>query len=303
MAGGDEEFSTSPILPLDPVQKIGALSPHAKLCVTFFCIATAIGFRAAGQSAEYHFEPLSIDRPDVSNLPTTVLPGQYQFELGAEWAKGPMSKEFYVPNMVFRTGINKKSELRIGFNRLVLDSLGDGFGDDVLFLSIGGKYRFVEEDGARPSIAIQPEFALPFGDGVNLHHDYPNYALADYSLILLFNNTVHKQVFINYNAGIFWSKNGRVDYLLSASTSFLHTHRLGYFIEGYALVEEAKTFPVSFDGGLMFLISPRLQVDVYCGNRGVDGERFWFGGAGIGFRIDPEDLSPKTFNETGIAHE
>lgn len=267
-----------------------------------FCFSIAIPICAIGQTTQLHFEPLSIDRPDVSNLPTTVLPGQFQFELGAEWAKGPRSKEFYQPNMVFRTGLSKKIELRIGFNQLLLDSLDDGVSDDVLFVSIGGKYRFVEEDGARPSIAIQPEFSLPFGDGAKLHHDYPNYSLADLSLILLFNNTVHKQVFINYNAGIFWSRKGRVDYLVSASTSFLHTHRLGYYLEGYALVEEANRFPLSFNVGLMYLLYPRIQIDTYLGNRGVDGNRFWFGGFGFGFRIDRGDLTPKKFSEIGIAH-
>lgn len=281
---------------------IKALDPKSKLKVSLTLIALAISCLAVAQSPENHFEPLSIDRPDVSNLPTTVLPGQLQFELGTEWAKSALSKEFYQPNLLFRTGINKKSELRIGFNQLILDSLNSGVGDNVLFLSIGGKYRFVEERGTRPSVAIQPEFALPFGDGANLHHDYPNYALADYSLILLFNNTIHRQVFINYNAGVFWSRTGRVDYLLSASTSFLHTHRLGYFLEGYALVEEQNKFPLSFDAGLMFLAYPRVQFDAYFGNRHVDGERFSFGGVGIGFRIDPKDLAPKKFERTGITH-
>lgn len=248
------------------------------------------------------FEPLSIDRPDVSNLPTTVHPNQYQFELGTEWARGPLSKEFYQPNLVFRTGLNKKAELRFGFNQVFLDSLNDGASDNVLFLSIGGKYRFLEEKGLRPAIAIQTEFALPFGDGIQIHREYPNYALADYSLIFLFNNTLHKQVFINYNTGIFWSKTGRIDYMVSASTSFLHTHRLGYYVESYALVEEKKSFPLSLNGGLMFLLYPRIQFDLYVGNRGVDGERFWFGGGGVGFRIDREILGIKDFKETGIAH-
>jgi hypothetical protein len=248
------------------------------------------------------FEPLSIDRPDVSNLPTTVLPNQYQFELGTEWASGPLSKEFYIPNVVLRTGLNKRTELRLGFNQLFLDSLGNGPGDDVLFFSIGAKYRFVEEQGLRPSIAVQPEFSLPFGDGASLRHDYPNYSLADYSVVLLLNNTLHKQVFINYNAGVFWSRMGRVDYLLSASASFLHTHRLGYYLEGYTLVEEQNELPLSFNGGLMFLTYPRIQVDAYVGNRGIDSERFWFGGFGVGFRIDPGDMGPKDFHKIGIAH-
>jgi hypothetical protein len=260
------------------------------------------GVLDANCQQEAHFEPLSIDRPDVSNLPTTVLPRQFQFELGTEWATGSLSKEFYMPNVVMRTGLSKKVELRLGFNQLFLDSLNTGLNDDALFFSVGAKYRFVEEDGLRPSIAIQPEFVLPFGDGAYIHHDYPNYALADYSVIFLFNNTLHKQVFINYNAGVFWSRKGRVDYLLSASASFLHTHRLGYYLEGYTLIEEKQELPLSFNGGLMFLFMPRIQFDAYAGNRGVDGERFWFWGAGIGFRIDPGDMGPKDFHRSGIAH-
>jgi len=273
------------------------LSPHAKLTL-FLSLLLTTAFAQEHQQ----FEPLSIDRPDVSNLPTTVLPGQYQLEIGAEWAKGRLSKEFYIPNAVLRTGINKRSELRLSFNQFFLDSLATGPNDNVLFLSVGGKYRFLEEDGFRPAIAIQPEFSLPFEDGVNIHHDYPNYNLADYSLILLFNNTLHKQIFINYNAGIFWSKAGRADWLFSASASFLHTHRLGYYLEAYTLLEEKKEYPLSLNGGLMFLVSPRIQVDAYIGNRGIDRERFLFGGFGVGFRIDPKDLRPKTFREIGIHH-
>lgn len=276
------------------------MNPHPKLFVLLLCLVGVI--RASGQSDPPHFEPLSIDRPDISNLPTTVLPGQFQFELGTEWAKGPHSKEFYIPNVVLRTGLGKKAELRLGFNQLFLDSLGTGLSDDVLFFSIGGKYRFVEEDGLRPSIAIQPEFSLPFGDGAHIKHDYPNYSLADYSIVLLFNNTLHKQIFINYNAGVFWSRNGRLDYLLSASASFLHTHRLGYYLEPYTLIEEGNQLPISFNVGLMFLITPRIQVDTYFGNRGVAGDRFWFGGFGVGFRIDPGDMKAKNFHKTGIAH-
>ncbi len=203
---------------------------------------------------------------------------------------------------MFRTGINRKAELRLGFNQLFLDSLGSGLRDNVLYVSIGGKYRFLEEKNGRPAIAVQTEFSLPFGDGYYIHRDYPNYSLADYSVVFLFNNTLHKQVFLNYNAGVFWSKRGRVDYLLSASASFLHTHRLGYFFEGDTLIETAGSLPLSFDGGLMFLVSPRIQVDCYFGNRGIEEGRFWYYGFGVGFRIDPGDLQRKSFGQQGIIH-
>lgn len=248
------------------------------------------------------FETLSIDRPDVSNLPTTVRPGHYQFETGIENASSSLTHEFYLPNLLFRTGLNSKTELRLGFNELKIDSLDGRVFDDILYFSVGGKFRFVEENGWIPSIAIQPEFSLPFGDGAAFKRDYPNYNLADYSVVLLFNNTLHKQVFLNYNAGVFWSSKGRVDYLISASASFLHTHRLGYFLESYALLEERHQYPLSFDGGLMFLLWPRFQIDIYGGNRGVENHRFWFWGAGVGFRVDQGDLSRREFDTSTLQH-
>jgi hypothetical protein len=247
------------------------------------------------------FQPLSVDRPDVSNLPMTILPGQYQFEMGFERGYGRSLKEFRIPDMVFRTGITSKSELRIGYDFLRFDSTGSRQFDNLMFHMLGGKYRFVEERGGRPSIALQAEFALPVGRGAGIDYDRDNYNLAAYSLLFLFNNSLHEQVFINYNAGLFWSRNDLLDWLVSASFSFLHTHRLGYYAEVYSLIIDTGV-PISFDAGLMFLLSPRVQFDVYGGQKAFENERLWFYGAGVGFRIDRGDLKSKTFNEIGIHH-
>jgi hypothetical protein len=268
--------------------------------VLLFSVFCSWAGTAVGQGSK-PFETLSIDRPDMSNLPTTILPGHFQFELGSERGHGKSLMEFHVPNMVFRTGITGKSELRIGFDYLHLDSLANGQVDNMLFLTLGGKYRFLEERGARPAMALQAEFALPVGTGSGFQYDQDDNNLAAYSLILLFNNTLHKQIYINYNAGVFWSRADLVDWLLSASLSFMHTHRLAYYLEAYSLILD-RTFPFSFDGGVMFLVSPRFQVDVYGGRKAVGSDRLWFYGAGIGFRLDKGDLKPKSFSEMGIHH-
>lgn len=248
------------------------------------------------------FENLSVDRPDVSNLPTTVRPGHFQFEIGTEYYKSDYANEIYTPNFMFRTGLNKKTELRIGFNNLRQDSLVNNKLDKILFTNLSIKYRFLEEKGLRPAIAIQPEFGITFGEGRERTRSEADFRQSDYGLFLLFNNTLHEKIFINYNAGIYWNKDERLDYLLSASTSFLHTHRLGYFLEVYTLIQDENELPISFDGGLTFLVTPRFQVDAYFGNREEGEDRYWFGGVGVGFRIDPEDLQPKTFKDIGIHH-
>lgn len=247
------------------------------------------------------FEPLFIDRPDVSNLPATIRPGSYQFELGFERGHGKSLRELHVPNMVFRTGLNPKSELRIGYNHFRLDSLPNGQIDHMLLVMLGGKYRFLEERGSRPSVALQAEFAIPIGAGKGINYDSDDYNLAAWSFVLLFNNTLHEQVFINYNAGVFWSRADRLDGLLSASISFLHTHRLGYFLEAYSMILDNNA-TISLDGGIMFLVSPRVQLDAYGGRRAFDTDRLWFYGIGVGLRLDRGDMKPRSFGELGIYH-
>jgi hypothetical protein len=159
----------------------------------------------------------------------------------------------------------------------------------------------LEEKGARPAMAIQPEIALPFGQGGEVKQLVTNFKLANYSLLLLFNNALHKKIFLNYNIGTLWTSTAQANGLLSASASFAHTHRLGYFFELYSIFNRAA-FPASCDGGIVYLISPRLQIDFYAGNRKTDGSRYWFYGGGIGFRIDPDDIKPESFKKTGIHH-
>ena len=230
-----------------------------------FRIAWLIAGPLLSFGQEKKFEPLSIDRPDVSNLPTTVRPLHFQFELGAEYGIGPSAKKFEAPNLVFRTGLSKRSELRLGVTHAFNDSTGYKRHDNIFISTISVKYRIVEEKGARPAIALQPEVALPFGHGAEVDLTEANFTLMDYSLTVLFNNTLHEKVFLNYNAGILSNQSGNVEYLVSASTSFAHTNRLGYFLEAYSIFGNGK-FPISVDGGVTYLVHPRVQFDIYGGN-------------------------------------
>lgn len=259
----------------------------------------ALFYKAGAQQKK--FENLSIDRPDVSNLPITVRPGHFQFELGTEWDRSEAMRESSVPNFILRTGLSKKAELRAGFTNLAYDSIARNWKDRAFIPTLSVKYRIFEEKGARPSIAIQPEVALPFGHGREVSLNEANFTLMNYSLLLLFNNTLHEKIFFNYNTGVLWNREGEANFLLSASTSFAHTHRLGYFFEAYSIFNSNK-FPLSLDGGVTFLVHPRFQIDVYGGNREAEGSRYWFYGGGIGFRIDLDDIKPESFKKTGVHH-
>src|SRR5688572_29371809 len=214
-------------------------------CVSLFLIHTMLF------AQHENFENLSIDRPDVSNLPTTIQPGHYQIEVGLEFAENDFVREFNLPTFLLRTGLNKKSELRVGVSHYQLDS-SESLSPKTSFVNtISFKYRFVEENGIIPSIAIQPDINFGFTEGQQKNPE------VDYAFILLFNNSLHEKIFINYNAGILIKKEAN-EFLLSASLSFLHTHRLGYFIEVYNLSEQIGLNYLSVDGGITFLVKPRF---------------------------------------------
>jgi hypothetical protein len=89
---------------------------------------------------------------------------------------------------------------------------------------------------------------------------------------------------------------------VSVSASFMHTHRLGYFLEAYHIAEQMDFDNLSLDGGLMYLVKPRFQIDIYVGNQdALSSDRLYFG-LGVGFRLDKGDMKPKTFKDIGIHH-
>ena len=265
------------------------------LRILFFSYLTLLPSVLFGQDSE-SFEFLSIDRPDVSNLPTTVRPGHFQFEVGLEFGKNDFLKEYSLPNFLLRTGLGKKLELRLGVSHLQLDSNESVSPDAFVVNSVSFKYRLLEEKGIRPSIALQPEVIFGFREGPDAKN--PN---IDYGLILLFNNTIHEKIFINYNAGLFAFREKVKEYLLSISVSFMHTHRLGYFLEAYEISDDID-LNLSVDGGITYLIKPRLQVDLYLGKQDLlSSDRLYFG-LGMGLRLDKGDMKPKTFKDIGIHH-
>lgn len=265
-----------------------------KWIIALFSVLASFSMRAQEKEP---FENLSIDRPDVSNLPATVRPGHYQVELGFEGDKNNDVNELYLPILMLRTGIGKKTELRVGFNYSRLDSVYEHNYDHLSATSLAIKHRVVEEKGWRPSIALQPEVNIFFTNA-----EEGSYYTTTYDFLILFNNTFHKQVFLNYNAGFYWISENEKRVLLSASLSFLHTHRLGYFMEGYTLRTISEIDNYSLDLGITYLFTPRFQADLYCGRRWAASSPYLFWGGGIGFRIDKGDTKLRTFKELGIHH-
>lgn len=119
--------------------------------------------------------PIGSERPGKTIGTHTVSFGTYQLEFGytyTEFEDNSHTGDF--PQSLFRTGLMKNVELRIGWDgyTLVEDSAGDDIAQD---MSLGLKYVFMEQDGWKPKLGVLGYISLPtgiendeVGGGVNL---------------------------------------------------------------------------------------------------------------------------------------
>src|ERR1043165_908031 len=62
---------------------------------------------------------LTVDRPGVAETPFTVAPKAYQFEIGFDYFKRSSGDLYNMPVILFRTGLNEKTELRLSARNVV----------------------------------------------------------------------------------------------------------------------------------------------------------------------------------------
>ena len=88
---------------------------------------------------------LTVDRPGIAESPFTVPRGTYQFEIGFDYFKRAGGELYNLPVGLFRTGISKRSELRVS-SRHVLDRTEVNILRSVSPLSIGVKMHLIKQD-------------------------------------------------------------------------------------------------------------------------------------------------------------
>ncbi len=89
---------------------------------------------------------LTVDRPGIAESPFTVAPGMYQFETGFDYYNRSNGSLYYLPVMLFRTGLSKGAELRITARQIVDKTDSKSF-NGVAPLNVGVKVHIIEESG------------------------------------------------------------------------------------------------------------------------------------------------------------
>ena len=228
--------------------------------------------------AQDELNELTVDRPGIAESPFTVSPGTFQFETGFEYYDRANGEVIFLPTILFRTGLSNSAELRIT-ERQTIDKTGEGTVNGLSPLYVGVKVHIIKQKRWIPETDVLTNLVIPLGSG----RLQPNG--LGHELLLLFQNDITEKFAVNYNIGYLWFniEQGEI-FTGSMCFNYLPTRRVGLFIEYFTL---STSWPGEHgvDGGMTYLLSPHLQLDLSGGISKVEGDTNYFLSAGFSFRL------------------
>jgi hypothetical protein len=231
-------------------------------------------------------EPLITDRPDQTESASIVPAGTVQLESGLLDADG---SDNLAGASLFRIGLAQRLELRIGFDEWPLQGA-----DRSVDSSIGAKLSFRENDGRKPAIALLASISQRVGGqpANSANKLRPTLRLA-------LSNRLNDRFSLGYNVGIKTVSRLQIagapppgqEHLLSRSfwtlsCGYSASEKVGLFVEAFgeqALSDDQPT-ESSLNGGLTWLLRPRIQLDLYVGGGLAEASADSFVGAGVSYR-------------------
>lgn len=211
-------------------------------------------------------DTINADRPDQTESPHTVPKGRLQLEAGLTlnpYDSSGGDPAALIGMLVLRCGIGRRLELRAmaeegrGRDRY-LDETTQG----VMPLAVGAKYILHESKaGPVPQVALLGWLKLPFTSRTAEQKRY-----WSPQMLLAFENRIGEHLELEYNAGVKQEVYG-TDWQGMASAS-LHvelTGRLRIFGEYFGQYQPGNAPMHNADGGLLYYVSPSVQVDVSAG--------------------------------------
>lgn len=256
---------------------------------TFLFLCFVLCLNATAQETEPQPGPIITDRPDQTESPYLITKGFFQIETGFAYSEAGneifQEKTTTYNSTLLRYGLLDNLELRLGFdinetekttNNGTAPILGSGLGP----LYAGIKIGIVHEKGWLPEIGFLGGVFLPFSaaEAFKTQGTGGDFRLA-------FSHILSEKWSFSYNFGVAWDgETPYVSYVYSGVLGYAFTSKLSGFVELYGdLPEEAESGHL-LDGGLTYLLSENIQVDL-AGGTGLNTDQEFFVGVGISARF------------------
>lgn len=217
---------------------------------------------------------ISPDRPGVGTPPSLIPKKHFQIETGFLYEQvstdGITTKIYSFNQSLFRYGLFSFAELRVSGDYTktkvklpINDSIVIGFGP----LNLGTKISIYQGQKIIPKIALMVNLTLP-----NTGKEQYRTANLAPSAYLLFQNSLSDKLSLGYNIGLEWDgESDKPTTFYAITLGYGFTDKLSAYIENYGyLSSDANVF--YFDGGFAYLLTNKLQLDMYAGinSKGID---------------------------------
>lgn len=195
------------------------------------------------------FGQIKTDRPDHTDGTSIVERRSLQWESGMGYER---QEDAVMWENTFRTGITKNFEVRLRINQLL-----NHFEDSRFQVST--KYRFLEDEGSRPAMALVGYADVPFGD---------------YSAALATEKDLTEKISVGTNLG--YHRKDELNLLLtSISFGFELSDKTSTFLEYYSEFGKGQKPDHHIDAGMMYLVKNNFQLDAGLGGSVYDFKNNW----------------------------
>lgn len=235
----------------------------------------------AADSTWLNIEPISTDRPDQTESPSTLPFKFFQMEIGMNIESEEKELQFVLPTILWRVGIFKSTELRLTTDVISFKDNTQRYKVGLSPIGIGFKTAICEERKARPAIAFIGNMEIPYLSTKNVRTTYfaPSFKFA-------FEHSLPKNISLGYNGGMEWDG-------YSPHPTFIYTLVNGFSVKEkwYLYYEFFGGFPIkeksthSFDVGVAYGIKNNMQLDLSGGMQLYPFAKAWYASLGYSFRI------------------
>lgn len=197
----------------------------------------------SANSAIAQVESINTDRPDQSDGVYTIPKNTFQLENGIT-----IAKQTVINNLMLRYGLTPSTEIR-----LLLDVGKEFENKGLLPVSLSFKQRIIEQKEIIPAMTLVGYVAFE----QLASKDFKGNKLP-FEIKMAFENEINDKFSIGYNLG---TSNQFKELNLSAALGYNITDKISTFVEYFSTLSKNGN-EHNIDTGIMYVINPKLQIDI-----------------------------------------
>jgi len=240
---------------------------------------------ANGQTSE----TIVSGRPGQAMATATLGKNVFQIETGFDYSgfstkSSPINGKTVLNGTLLRFGFTENFEVHSGWEFRQDQKFSDDSlvweANGVSFSTVGCRYHLLDGDGLKPSLAYMVSLKLNILDPeYNDDHVAPQIVLSGSS-------SLTDKVGLTLNLGVdFDGTSGDPAGLYVLNIAYSLGDKLSAFVENYGSFDK-NNFETKFDGGLAFLVSNNLQLDMLGGYSSNDPISDYFVSVGVSWNVN-----------------